>query len=127
LKIAESRLARVDAEREVLTNLITNLKQWQNVSTGSDIPQSATDVQPRRRRRGTSLRAYVQQVFENNPNRIMHSSEILEEAKKLGGYTESGQPINVVDRAIFQAQSFLPIEKVGPRLWRYTAKEAVPA
>jgi hypothetical protein len=126
------RLDELDQEREVLLNLLNGYEGWLNLYTSRDGQQAvlmeAPPVrprQPRNRPKGSvSLRSAVLHVLREARGAPLHTREILLRAQQLGARTTGKEPLGVTDLTAYSLnKTGQPIEKVGPRTWRWAGDE----
>lgn len=123
----EQRLARIEAEREVLLNLKKGYLGW--LMLYGETPAAQPRLMPNRddpklqsnaKRGSISVRGAILEVLRNAPGVELHSEEIWRRAEALGARTESPHPKDVVDLSLFNLRKQHPIDKVRPRTycWR---------
>jgi hypothetical protein len=126
LQEVDARLARIDAEREVLLSLRTGYNGWLALydDNQSAQPPLMPNVSPSTRKsnhkRGSiSVRGAILKVMQNAPGVALHSEEIWRRAEILGARTSSPHPKDVVDLNLFGLRKQHPIEKVEARTYMW--------
>jgi hypothetical protein len=138
-------LARFDDERNVVVNLIRNYETWlrlrgKDVGGGPPIviraptiDATAAVIGPVLRpvdapvEGGPSFRGSVLKVLKDAHGEPLHAKEILRRVEAAGASTEAKNPLSVVALAIRSLSKNQPIEKAGPRTWRWSgADDSLP-
>jgi len=75
------------------------------------------------------MRRAVLQVLRASPGESLKVADILERAQAIGATTKSADPINAVDLQLYglRDRDNFPVEKVGPRVWRWNASPESPS
>ena len=121
LEEIQKSLERNDAEREVLITLLKGYEGWlrlHGVANGhspSDQLPLPVEVDV-----GPGWRPTVTAILQEARGEPVHSKEILVRAKARGLKTSAKNPVSAVD---LTARGLPNVEKVGPRLWKWTAKD----
>lgn len=131
--LAELReeLARFDDERNVVISLIRSYEAWLRIR-GKDVSQplplplsTVTVAQPEAEANrdgegpAVSFRGAVVQVLRDAHGEPLHAKEILGRVEALGARTTAKNKLSVVSLAIRGLTDKHPIEKAGPRMWRW--------
>jgi hypothetical protein len=138
LQLEETRtaLTRLDAEREVLLTLVKGFEGWLQLHAGGTVntPSSmdVLPVKPRRRtttRGGVSMRQTVLKVMRDRPGLSMHVTEVLQHTLDAGAHTDAKRGENSVELILYSLRDRdkHPIEKVGPRRWRWIGTPSGPS
>lgn len=143
LLAVQEELRRNEEERGVLDSLIAGYRGWLKLRafggsgpastpppgiasriTPTTVSANAPERGPRKGQRsvakGTiSMRQAVRQAILEADGQPIHVSKILERATELGARTTGKEPKGVVDLMAYSLAKSNPVEKVGPRLWRW--------
>lgn len=121
-----TQLARNEEEHEVLISLVRGYEGWLRLNPDPQPPTQtiglfepegkAARSQPKGSR---SMRGAVLQVLKDARGEPVHGKEILARAYQLGAKTDAKNPIGAVDLMAHSLKKSHPVEKVGPRVWRY--------
>lgn len=133
-------LARFDDERNVYVNLIRNYETWlrlrgKDVSSPSPLPiptgpsESRAGAPPppspeRSNEDGPSFRGSVLQVLRDAHGEPLHAKEILRRVEAVGAHSDAKNKLSVVSLSIRGLSERHPIEKTGPRMWRWAGPPA---
>lgn len=123
----EQRLARIEAEREVLLSLRKGYTGWLQLYDDSQtaqpplMPQDSapTTIGKNHMRGSISARSAILAVLREAPGVALHSTEIWERAELMGARTDAATPKDVVDLNLYGLRKRYPIEKVAPRTFRW--------
>ncbi|MGH7487339.1 MAG: hypothetical protein ACREMY_17325 [bacterium] len=129
----QAQLARNEDEHEVLVNLARGYEGWLRLNpdnSAAQPPQMSLTFQPEPANRSEpkgsrSFRGAILQVIKDARGEPISTREILPRALALGAITESKNPLGTVDLMVHSLTKIKHpvIEKVGPRLWRYTGPQ----
>lgn len=123
-----AQLARNEEEHEVLLSLVRGYEGWLRLNP-DPAPQMALPPLEAAPRKGSqpkgsrSMRGAVLQVLKDARGEPVHGKEILARAYQLGAATDAKNPLGAVDLMAHSLKKSHPVEKVGPRVWRYRAPE----
>lgn len=121
----QGQLARNEDEHEVLISLARGYEGWLrlNPEPVSQLPLSLeSGSRSRSESKGNrSLRGAVLQVIKDARGEPITTREILNRALALGAATQATNPLGAVDLMAYSLKKGHPVEKVGPRTWRWTA------
>jgi hypothetical protein len=124
-----AQLARNEEEHEVLLSLVRGYEGWLRLNPDPtaqmallplDVDPQRTGSQPKGSR---SMRGAVLQVLKDARGEPVHGKEILARAYQLGAKTDAKNPLGAVDLMAHSLMKSHPVEKVGPRVWRYVEPE----
>ena len=125
-----AQLTRNEEEHDVLLSLVRGYEGWLRLHP-DPAPQlaliglDAESQRPRSQSKGSrSMRGAVLQVLKDARGEPVHGKEILARAYELGAKTDAKNPLGAVDLMAHSLMKSHPVEKVGPRVWRYREPEA---
>jgi hypothetical protein len=125
-----TQLARNEEEHEVLVSLVRGYEGWLRLNPDPQPPpQMIVMFEPEGRgsssqpKGSRSMRGAVLQVLKDARGEPVHGREILARAIALGAATDAKNPLGAVDLMAHSLKKSHPVEKVGPRVWRYRAPE----
>jgi len=138
----ESELQRNEEERQVLNDLISGYRGWLKLRAvhGASAPpppglaaRLAPSARPATHKARTksiankpkgsvSMRSAVLQAIQEANGKAIHVKDILERVTALGARSEGREPKGVVDLMAYSLARRGSVEKVGPRLWRWTGE-----
>lgn len=112
----KDRLRQVDEEREILLSLIHGFEGWLRLHGAAlpDIPHGSV-----------SMRSAVRRVLQEAHGAPIHTKEILKRAMEIGASTQADRPESVVDLTALTLSKKEPVERVGPRTWRWAGTNNV--
>ena len=129
-------LQRIEAEREVMINIVKGYEGWlklydQRNGGAAQPPLLEVNGAGTKKKRGKtgviqgtiSVRSAILQVVKDARGVTLHSEEIWQRAEAMGARTKSDNPKDVVDLNLFGLRQKHPIEKMGPRLYRWTGDD----
>lgn len=120
----ESRLARIDDERQALQDLVKGYRSLLKAMAAPDGESAEPPIFPQLSlptKRSTvvgkvSMRSTVAEVLEG-ASEPLHSRDIYARAKQKGAATTSKDPISVVDLVVLDLFKKGKVEKTAPRTW----------
>ena len=120
----QDRLRRVDDEREILLSLIKGFEGWLRLSSGEVARVPGPPVETPINRSailGTiSMRGAIKDILREAHGEPLKAAEILRRATDRGARTSGKRPEAVIDlNALSLSKEGHPIERVGPRTWRW--------
>ena len=131
-----NELARFDDERNVIVSLIRSYETWLRLrgkDDGSIAPVLPGLLPPEEvpvavvangnDALGPSFRGSVLRVIQEAHGEPLHAKEILRRVEALGAKTTAKNKLSVVALAIRSLMDKQPIEKAGPRMWRWAGGE----
>jgi hypothetical protein len=135
LAAIREELARFDDERNVLVNLVRNYETWLRIH-GKDVTNGtahAARPEPPKDLGGSadgsggpSFRGSVLRVIREAHGEPLHAKEILRRVEALGARSNAKNQLSVISLAIRGLSEKQPIEKAGPRMWRWAGTEDDP-
>lgn len=135
-----AELARFDDERSVLVNLVRNYETWLRMR-GKDIggrdvtitplpvtvkvstPPPMLQVEDGTAEAGPSFRSTVLRVLREAHGEPLHAKEILRRVEAEGASSNAKNKLSVVSLSIRGLSERHPIEKAGPRTWRWAGSD----
>jgi hypothetical protein len=136
LEELRTELSRFDDERSVIVSLIRSYETWLRLRGKDDgvvatpplpgllpldepkvvvITESDNDA-------GPSFRGGVLRVIREAHGEPLHAKEILRRVEALGARTTAKNKLSVVALAIRSLSERQPIEKAGPRMWKWAGE-----
>lgn len=130
LEVVKANLDRNEDEKRVLLDLLKGYEGWLRLygeSSGASQPPLpiAKKVVDTTTKGTISMRAAIRQILREARGEPLHSKEIWRRAVEMGAKTAGENPLGLVDLSAFSLSKTEPIEKVGPRTWRWTGPEIV--
>jgi hypothetical protein len=126
-----TQLGRNEDEHEVLISLQRGYEGWLRLNPEASPAPAPTppmapmfDVPPMKRGKpvgSVSFRGAVLQILRDARGEPLNVREILPRALALGAATNAKNPLGAVDLMAHSLKRSHPVEKVGPRTWRYGA------
>ena len=123
LEVVSAQLRRNEDEKAVLLDLQRGYEGWLRLygETANQPPLPAVlkkviDTKPKG---SISMRAAIRTILKEARGAPLHSKEIWRRAQELGAATSGQNPLGLVDLSAFSLSKTEPVEKVGPRTWRW--------
>jgi len=128
LQEVQAELRRVEATRDVLTNLVKGYEGWLQLKEagvqGSLLPDAVEKAVQKRstEKRGViSVRGAILQVLKDAHGEPLHAAEIWKRAYNMGARTKVAEPKDLMDLNLISLRKRHPeITRVEPRtyVWR---------
>ncbi|MCL4369880.1 MAG: hypothetical protein M1380_03090 [Chloroflexi bacterium] len=135
LKEVQAELDRNEEEHAVLESLLRGYEGWLRLNAKPVLPSAHQPVLPALEvrhgstfREARSIRSQVQRVLQEARGEPLHTREILLRLHNMGCDVGGQNPQGMADlQAYSLRKAGVPVEKVGPRTWRWTGQDGSTA
>ncbi len=112
-------LKRNEDEHRVLVSLLQGYEGWLRLNPETEVQQLALVPEGPTRKGSMSFRSAVLRVLQEARGEPLNVREVLVRATTLGAITGAKNPLGAVDLMAYSLAKNHPVEKVGPRTWRF--------